>query len=152
VQSFVTQLSYGTILVASLLMTLVLPFIQRHVKNFSALLYFVVLAVAALGVILHMTYDYAGLAPMAGMSIPTLFAPVDVGLSGYGNAYLMQYWLGAAFVAIAVPVLLRLIVTRSNRKDIGPAIYIVVLAITLLVVYAISHGMFSGILLKGGTP
>ena len=45
VQSFVTDLSYGSILVISLLLTLVLPFIQRHVRNFSPLLYFVALSV-----------------------------------------------------------------------------------------------------------
>lgn len=57
VQSFVTNLAYGTILVVSLLLTLVIPFIQRHVRHFSPLLYFVVLSVAGLGVVLHSSFD-----------------------------------------------------------------------------------------------
>lgn len=153
VQSFVTQLSYGTILVASLLMTLIVPFIQRHVKNFSALLYFVVLAAAALGVILHATYDYAALAQVvAAHATPEMFAPVDMGLANDGQASLLRFWLIAAFAGITVPVFLRLVVSRSGKGDIGPAVYIVAAAIVLLIVFAISHGIPSGSFLKGGSP
>jgi len=150
VQSFVTQLSYGTILVVSLLLTLILPFIQRHIKNFSALIYFVVLGVATLGVILHATYDYAGLAPIAAANrVPEMFAPVDMGLANSGQASLLHYWLVAAFVGITVPVFLRLVVSRSGKNDISPAVYIIAAAIVMLIVYAISHGMMSGTLLRG---
>lgn len=150
VQSFVTQLSYGTILVVSLLLTLILPFIQRHIKNFSALIYFVVLGVATLGVVLHATYDYAGLAPLAPANrVPEMFAPVDMGLANSGQASLLHYWLVAAFVGITVPVFLRLVVSRSGKNDISPAVYIIAAAIVMLIVYAISHGMMSGTLLRG---
>jgi len=70
VQSFVTNLAYGTILVVSLLLTLVIPFIQRHIRNFSPLLYFVVLSVVGLGVVLHTKYDYLA-APVATSSKET---------------------------------------------------------------------------------
>lgn len=150
VQSFVTQLSYGTILVVSLLLTLILPFIQRHIKNFSALIYFVVLGVATLGVVLHATYDYAGLATLAPANrVPEMFAPVDMGLANSGQASLLHYWLVAAFVGITVPVFLRLVVSRSGKNDISPAVYIIAAAIVMLIVYAISHGMMSGTLLRG---
>lgn len=150
VQSFVTQLSYGAILVASLLMTLVLPFIQRHVRNFSALLYFVVLAVAALGVILHATYDYQSLAQIAvNQPAPVLFVPVDMGLANDGQASFLRYWIIAAFVGVTMPVFLRLVVSRSGKSDIGPAVYIIAAAVVLLIAYAISHGILSGSLLQG---
>ncbi|MET1026712.1 MAG: ABC transporter permease [Dongiaceae bacterium] len=59
VQSFVTDLSYGTILVLSLLLTVVLPHIRGVVRTVSPLLFFVILSLVALGVIIHATYDYS---------------------------------------------------------------------------------------------
>jgi ribose transport system permease protein len=59
VQSFVTNLAYGSILVVSLLLTLIIPFIQRHLRHFSPLLYFVVLSVVGLGIVLHSSFDRA---------------------------------------------------------------------------------------------
>ena len=75
VQSFVTNLAYGTILVVSLLLTLLIPVIQRHIRNFSPLLYFVALSVVVLGVILHATFDYA--CPRHSR-LPTLPGPLDM--------------------------------------------------------------------------
>ena len=74
VQSFVTNLAYGTILVVSLLLTLLIPVIQRYIRNFSPLLYFVVLAVVVLGIILHATFDYAALGQVAA----TVPGPLDL--------------------------------------------------------------------------
>ncbi len=59
VQSFVTDLSYGVVLVASLLLTLALPFVRRVVGELSPLLFFVICSLITLGVILHATFDYA---------------------------------------------------------------------------------------------
>lgn len=56
VQSFVTDLAYGLILVGALMLTLVLPQIQSRVRV-SPLLYFVVLSMVAIGVTLHAQYD-----------------------------------------------------------------------------------------------
>ncbi|MEO0385491.1 MAG: ABC transporter permease [Pseudomonadota bacterium] len=70
VQSFVTDLAYGSILVISLLLTLLVPFIQRRIPNFSPLLYFVVFSVVSVGVILHSGFNYRGL-PEVGAQIAT---------------------------------------------------------------------------------
>jgi ribose transport system permease protein len=67
VQSFVTDLSYGTILVLSLLVTVILPYFQKRLRYVSPLLFFVVLSIGTLGVILHVTYDYAALRPAVGV-------------------------------------------------------------------------------------
>ena len=72
VQSFVTDLAYGTILVVSLLLTTALPFIQRHIRNFSPLLYFVALSVVIFGVVLHTTFDYGALTETANLATPVL--------------------------------------------------------------------------------
>ncbi len=57
VQSFVTDLAYGVMLVLSLLISVALPHIQKHFRALSPLVFFVILAVIALGVIMHTTVD-----------------------------------------------------------------------------------------------
>lgn len=56
VQGFVTDLSYGVILVISLLLTLALPFVRRLVGNLSPLLFFVLLSLITVGVINYTVY------------------------------------------------------------------------------------------------
>lgn len=53
VQSFVTEAAYGVVLVVSLLLTLALPGLPRHVTRVSPYAFFVVLGVLAFGVILY---------------------------------------------------------------------------------------------------
>lgn len=53
VQSFVTQLSYGVILVVALLLTILLPQIQRYTRAVSPFVVFVVLGLVATGVVLY---------------------------------------------------------------------------------------------------
>ncbi len=79
VQSFVTDLSYGAVLVVSLLLTLVLPFIRRVVGSLSPLLFFVVCSLATVGVILHATFDYSRPAP------PAVAAPTVIPATGSGE-------------------------------------------------------------------
>lgn len=163
VQSFVTDLAYGGILVASLLLTLVLPLIQRHIRNFSPLLYFVALAVVVFGVILHTTYDYKALQPteiiaessqktkvekpkpVVVMTAPALQAVgpletmqtsgVDLASQKYAKPLIF-----AALLIILLPILLRVLVSQSSRKDIGPLIALVVAALILLSGYLLSRG------------
>lgn len=161
VQSFVTDLSYGTILVISLLLTLALPFIQRHVRSFSPLLYFVALSMVTLGVILHSTFDYASLAGAAkdGAAIaPTVAAPFHGVLEGVyetagapGQGF-SSTWVMAGVLLVLIPILLRVVVSRSSREDVSLAIYLVIGALVLLVGYTLAFG--SGhdfpLLLPGG--
>jgi ribose transport system permease protein len=53
IQSFVTQLSYGTILVAALLLTIFLPQVQRATRKLSPSAFFVFLSLVALGVMIY---------------------------------------------------------------------------------------------------
>jgi len=53
IQSFVTQLSYGTILVAALLLTIFLPQVQRVTRSLSPSAFFVFLSLIALGVMIY---------------------------------------------------------------------------------------------------
>jgi len=140
VQSFVTDLAYGAILVISLLLTIALPFIQRHIQNFSPLLYFVALSVVVFGVILHTTFDYASLKTVADAAKQTLpaasfagplevvqLAKIDTGLSTFA-----QPLIYASILIIAIPILLRVIFSTSDFRSVGLLVAIVVTSLLLL--------------------
>ena len=158
VQSFVTNLAYGTILVASLLLTLAIPFIQRHIRNFSPLLYFVVVGVFALGIILHATHDQ-GPPPRAGAEVaaassapagPLLpipaqalyVAPLEVAAATPEEAALAAeatpYVLGAVLLA-ALALFLRLAFLAAGRRKVAPLVALVVAALVLLAAYSLSR-------------
>jgi ribose transport system permease protein len=140
VQSFVTNLAYGAILVISLLLTLLIPVIQRHFRNFSPLLYFVALSVVVLGVILHATFDYASL----GAAPAYMPGPMDIKAAMTGalevaslSPETVALRLGAAqsvlfvIVLVFIAVFLRLAVNHSSRNSLGPAVAVIVAALVL---------------------
>lgn len=140
VQSFVTNLAYGAILVISLLLTLLIPVIQRYIRNFSPLLYFVSLSVVVLGIILHATFDYASLGaapalvpgPMelqAALTGPLEIATLDPETLALRleAAPLVIF----ALILVVVAVFLRLGVGQSSRRSIGPAVAVVLAALVL---------------------
>ena len=140
VQSFVTNLAYGTILVASLLLTLLIPVIQRRIRNFSPLLYFVALSVVVLGIILHATFDYAALGSI-GAVVPgplqmqaALVGPLEIGQIDPATEELRlqaaPLIFGALLLAV-VAIFLRLAVGQSSRRSIGPAVAVVLAALVL---------------------
>lgn len=143
VQSFVTDLAYGTILVVSLLLTTALPFIQRHIKKFSPLLYFVTLAVVIFGVVLHTTFDYEALATavdvVATGGTATLYnGPLEVTAITPSEMRLRAFVMPLVFIGILVmlvPVLLRIIVSKSDLQNISLLVTIVVAALLLLSAY-----------------
>ena len=147
VQSFVTNLAYGTILVASLLLTLLIPVIQRRIRNFSPLLYFVALSVVVLGIILHATYDYASLGA-AGAVIPgplqmqaMLVGPLEIGvLDPATEALRLQSapLVIGILLLIVVVVFLRLAVGQSSRKSLAPAVAVVLVAMVLAIAWFIA--------------
>jgi ribose transport system permease protein len=161
VQSFVTNLAYGSILVASLLLTLAIPFIQRHIRNFSPLLYFVGLGVLTLGIVLHATYDAAPrqntrqAAPAAAVAVAApagplqpippeklYVAPLEVAAATPEEAALAReaspYVLGATLI-VALALLLRLAFAAAGRRQIAPAVALVVAALVLLAAYGLSR-------------
>ena len=148
VQSFVTDLAYGAILVISLLLTIALPFIQRHIRNFSPLLYFVALGVIVFGVILHTTFDYEALnattqtsaqtaTQTAKQMVPaTSFAgPLEVvhlTASEIGFGASAQPLIYAAILLIAFAVMLRVLFSTSDFRNIGLLVTIFVTSMLLL--------------------
>lgn len=141
VQSFVTNLAYGAVLVVSLLLTLLIPAIQRRFRAFSPLLYFVALSVVVLGVILHATFDYGALGA-AGTTLPgplgmqaALTGPLETGAASAATEALRQRAAPLALSALllgVVALFLRVAVTEAGkRRDIGIAVGVVVAALVL---------------------
>ena len=155
VQSFVTNLAYGSILVVSLLLTLIIPFIQRHIHNFSPVLYFVVSGVIVLGVILHATNDRD---PRARTPVETdaeivrmlepiapeelYVAPLEVARPNATDTALRTEaapLILSALLLIVIAVFVRIAVTQSDRKTIAPAVAVVVVALVLFGAYLLRH-------------
>ena len=158
VQSFVTDLVYGTILVVALLLTLILPLIQRFLRNFSPLLYFVTLSVLVLGVILHATHEYPEAKLHAETQERSAPGPLDTKTAFAGTFELAKpapetaalraeaapYVAGIVILA-ALAILARVAFTQSSARDrIGPVVYMVVAALMLLVAHNISQDGLRG--------
>ncbi len=56
-QSFVSDLSYGAVLVIALLVSLLLPYVQRVTKGLSVMVFFILMSLAGLFVVIHSVYD-----------------------------------------------------------------------------------------------
>lgn len=133
VQSFVTDLAYGVMLVVSLLISVAVPQLQKYVRNLSPLVFFVILSVVALGVIMHTSMDQQ-LAPLVGASASSIILLADGGVA-QGTAasaddysagtYILFVIIGAVVVVYAFQQLLK----HFNASMIG---FMIVLAITAL--------------------
>lgn len=150
VQSFVTNLAYGAILVISLLLTLLIPVIQRRIRNFSPLLYFVALSVVVLGIILHATFDYAALGAI-GTVVP---GPLDMQAALTGpleiatvSAETEALRIAAAplvlsmLLLIVIAVFVRLAVGQSSRRTLAPAVAVIVAALVIAGAYVMAEGV-----------
>lgn len=149
VQSFVTNLAYGAILVVSLLLTLLIPVIQRHLRNFSPLLYFVSLSVVVLGIILHATFDYGALGKV-GAFVPgpldmqaALAGPLEIATVSPETEALRiaaTPLVLSLLLLVVVAVFLRLAVGQSSRRTLAPAVAVVVAALVLAGAYMMAEG------------
>jgi ribose transport system permease protein len=159
VQSFVTSLAYGTILVISLLLTLIIPVIQRYIRNFSPLLYFVTLSVVALGVILHAANDQAAI-PAAPAAISahalkpidpsTLYVgPLEVAAPDATETALREAAAPivlSLLLLIAIAVFLRVAISQASRRGIAPAVVVVIAALVLFAAFTMRHPQEFGLL------
>jgi len=56
-QSIVSDLSYGAVLVIALLVSLLLPYVQRVTRGLSVMVFFILMSFAGLFVVIHQVYD-----------------------------------------------------------------------------------------------
>ena len=133
VQSFVTDLAYGIMLVVSLLISVAVPQLRKYISNLSPMVFFVILAVIALGVIMHTSMDQQ-LAPLVGLSASSIIILSDGGVAQGTAASADAYSAGTyiLFVIIGVVVVayaFRQLFKHFNASMIG---FMIILAITAL--------------------
>lgn len=136
VQSFVTDLAYGIMLVLSLLISVAVPHIQKHIRGLSPLLFFVILSVIALGVILHMSVDQT-LAPLVGVSSSSIIILSDGGVAQVSGAAGAGYSPGTYILfiiiaAVGVVYLFHKLFRNFNAPMIGLVIVVAVAALGLI--------------------
>ena len=139
VQSFVTDLAYGTILVSSLLLTVALPYLQNTLRHVSPLLFFMLLSIVALGVILHATYDYSAPAGAAS-AVSSWFLFEDAATRPAGAAPMLAHPVAlAAVLLVALLAVLRVAIAQARSRSLSPLVYLVVGAAAVLAVYMLAH-------------
>ena len=136
VQSFVTDLAYGVMLVVSLLISVAVPQLRKYISNLSPLVFFVILAVIALGVIMHTSIDQQ-LAPLVGFAASSVIILSDGGVVQGTAASADAYSAGTyiLFVVIGLVVVsyaFRQLLKHFNASMIGFMIILVITALGLI--------------------
>ena len=161
IQAFVTQLFYGLILVASLLLTLLIPIIGRHIAFVSPYAAFVVLGAVVAAIMLQIsTYDGAvtALAPPDGAPAAGATSTADLltrylllppsGSAGDGLALvltgLQKIALGAAAALAAVTILLRSVVVEATARRFGVFFYVVLGLFVVLLFLVVGNQSHAG--------
>ena len=152
IQGFVTQMFYGLILVLSLLLTLLVPVIGRHISFISPYAAFVVLGVIILGIMLQIsTYDTYVVATAAIPAAPPrdlmsryLLLPTSDVESGstFALSTFQQQVLGVAATLLIVTLAFRLMVIEAVSMRFGVFLYAIIgslILLLLLVVGSQSH-------------
>lgn len=132
VQSFVTDLAFGMMLVVSLLISVFVPEIQKRIKSVSPLIFFVILSIPALGVMIHKTKDKLGGADGAASSglksLSSAGSDAATAVAGSGGTAFMLVVIGI----VAVIALVRVVILQKNLPSTGLAIILVIAAFGLV--------------------
>ena len=136
VQSFITDMAYGVMLVVSLLISVAVPQIRKYIRGLSPLVFFVILSVIALGVIMHTTLDQT-VAPLQGVSASAIVILEDGGVaqvSGTGGALYSAgtYILFIIIAAVGLVYLFRTLFRYPSAPMVGLLAVIAVTALGLI--------------------
>jgi ribose transport system permease protein len=156
IQAFVTQMSYGVILVLSLLLTLLVPVLSRHISFISPWSAFVVLGAIVVGIMLHVataeTYlpaeAVAGAAQGPLMERYFLIPPGGGAGVGFALSPIQQMAFIAALAAVVLTFAARLTQAEAPARRMGLFIYLFVAAL-ILALFALV-GMQGDLTLFGG--
>lgn len=142
IQGFVTEMSYGLILVLSLLLTLLVPIIGRYISFISPFGAFVVLGCVVAAIMLHVStagsYGPAATPAQATQSGELLSrylllpAPQATASGFVALTTLQQVVFAAAAAFILLTLTLRLTVTEALSKRMDVFVYVVISVLILL--------------------
>ncbi|MEY4697402.1 MAG: hypothetical protein RIT14_1830 [Pseudomonadota bacterium] len=157
IQAFVTQMSYGVILVLSLLLTLLVPVIGRHIAFITPWGAFLVLSAGVLGIMLQVATgpEYLPAEPVAGAAQGALLTRYLLDAPGMGSDLglaLSPIQKTAFLSALALVVLVftaRLINAESRARRMGLFLYVFI-AVLILALFALVAGQAGLTLFDGG--
>ena len=132
-QSFVVDLSYGAVLVASLLILIALPYIQKAFKKLSVFVFFIIGTLSATAVLIHMKFDqvtrgtvggFGGKSRKAEMFEEALASGSDCLITGKACAEGgdSTIWM---FIAIGIASLIYLVSLLIKRRDASTVSFII---------------------------
>ena len=156
IQAFVTQMSYGVILVLSLLLTLLVPVIGRHISFISPWGAFVVLATVVAGIMLHVATSatYLPADPLTTVAQGPLLtrylltSPAQAANLGISLSPIQNIAFLVATAAVVLVLAARLMNAEANVRRMGLFLYIFVAAL-VLALFAVVAGQSHLALLKG---
>ena len=156
IQAFVTQMSYGIILVLSLLLTLLVPVIGRHISFISPWGAFVVLAAVVLGIMLQVATSgtYLPADPLVAVVQDPLLTryllstPAESVSLGINLSPVQQMALLVAAAAVVLVLAARLVNAEANVRRMGLFLYVFV-AVLVLALFAVVAGHSDLTLFKG---
>lgn len=157
IQAFVTQMSYGIILVLSLLLTLLVPVIGRHISFISPWSAFIVLAMVVAGIMLQVatsaTYlpaeSVAGAAEGDLMTRYLLIAPAEATSAGLNLSPIQKLAFGAAAALAALTFSARLATAEVRAVRMGLFLYVFVAAM-LVLLFVVVADLSSATVIGGG--
>ena len=137
-QSFVTDLSYGAVLVASLLILIALPYIQKAFKNLSVFVFFIIGTLSATAVLIHMKYDQVTRGTVGGFGGKSKDAEIFEKALEAGSYCLITgkacseggnstVWM---FIAIGIAALIYLVYLLVKHRD-GPTVSFIIASIVI---------------------
>lgn len=139
IQAFVTQMSYGIILVLSLLLTLLVPVLSRHISFISPWSAFVVLGAVVVAIMLHVatkgtylpTEAVAGAAQGPLMERYFLTRPAGGAGAGLALSPIQQMAFLAALAAVVLTFTARLTQAEAPARRMGLFLYLFIAALIL---------------------
>jgi ribose transport system permease protein len=153
VQAFVTQLFYGLILIASLLLTVLVPIVGRHISFISPFAAFMVLGVVVAGIMLQVstaaTYADTAPLPVAGDLVTRylLFPPTaDAETLSFSLSPLQKLLFSTTAVILIFTVMMRVMVVEAAGHRFGVfghalAATLILLLLAVIAFYSLpSHG------------
>lgn len=159
IQAFVTQMSYGVILVLSLLLTLLVPVIGRHIRFISPWGAFVVLAAVVLGIMLQVATSatYLPADPLTTLAQGPLLTryllttTAEAASLGISLTPIQQIAFIVAGAAVVLVFAARLINAEANTRRMGLFLYVFI-AVLVLALFAVVAGQGELTLFKGLLP
>jgi len=159
IQAFITQMSYGVILVLSLLLTLLVPVIGRHISFISPWGAFVVLATIVVGIMLQAATSalYLPADPLTALAQGPLLTryllttPAEAAQLGLSLSPFQQMAFLLATAAVVLVFAARLMNAEASARRMGLFLYIFV-AVLVLALFALVAGQGDLTLFKGALP